>query len=215
MYTTHPPRAAARIFVAALFLVSSTSFATPIVVFDFDGPGGGFENAPELAAAGITINPWSDLDGTLTNFTGNPGRAVAARDWHDGNELGFAIQVLPGFALTLDGFAFDQRASSSGPLDWQLSIGGIPLTGGLTSLGFTSLAEPLSLSGLSGLIPVALFGSGASSASGTWRIDNFSLTGQLQTLSTPVPEPQSWLLLLGGLALLFSYRRLSELKRSR
>ena len=204
MYTTNPPRAAARTLAVLAFVLCSTSFASPIVVFDFDGADG-FENLPQLAADGFTVSPSSDFDGALTDFAGNPGRAIAARDWLDGNVLTFSLQMLPGFALRLDGFAFDQRASASGPLEWALAIAGTPLATGQTSLGFATHSGAFSPLTLAGLIPVELVAGGASSASGTWRVDNFVLTGQVEALS--VPEPQTWLLLVAGLVMLTSYQR--------
>jgi hypothetical protein len=196
MYTNHPKRGVftyARHLTFFLLLQTSVlSLAVPITVFDFDTDAGEFENLPDLTVEGVSASAWTDTDGTLTNFAGISGRAIAARNWHDGNSLEFSLAVQPGFSLSLDGFEFAQRASSSGPLQWTLEILNQVAGSGLTSTAFSAFSGALALSDLSGIVPVVLTASGASSSSGTWRVDDFLLSGKV---TASVPEPPSWMLL--------------------
>jgi len=187
---------------------AASAGATPIVNFDFDDGSGGFLNAAALVAPGLSASAWSDLDGTLTSFTGNPGRALAAKSWNDGNALSFTLSAPPGLSWRFDDFSFDQRASSTGPLDWTLKMGGIVTANGSTTQGFTTVFGPGGLSGLAGDVLIELEAGGAPSATGTWRIDNFSLNGTIMQ----VPEPATLLMLTTGLIVLYG---LSGMRRRR
>jgi len=191
-----------------LIVVLTACEAAPgaaVVTSDFDTVSGGFENAVEVYVPHISATPWTGSDGSLTNFTGNPGRALGATGWHDGNAFSFSLTVEPGFALDLTGFSFDERASSAGPRSWGLSIAGQPLASGDTNTGtsFVTRAGPLNLAGLGGTVAVVLQGSVASSAAGTWRIDNVAFEGQV----TPIPLPAPFGLLAAGCVALVASRR--------
>ena len=197
MYThlrAHPRLLCLASVVALIPLWAPPASSTPVVGFDFDGAGGVFELSPDTLAPGLAAAPWSDLDGVFSSVAGNPGLALSSRSFHDGNSLLFALSVLPGYVLALDGFAFDQRASASGPSNWALSIAGAQVANGTTSTSFAGRSGMLGLSGLAGDVVIALSGTGASSSAGTWRVDNFSLTGAV----SPVPLPPSLLLLLSS-----------------
>jgi hypothetical protein len=177
------------------------SSAEVLLLFDFDDGLGGFENTPDQALPQLAAGSWTDLDGTLTNFGGNPGRALAARSFDDGNTLEFTFAIAPGFVLDLDGYAFDQRASSQGPANWTLIVDSATVASGETSLDFTLETGQTLVTGLMGAVTVGITGTGGSTNSGTLRIDNFSLSGQI----TAVPLPSS-LLLLGSTGILFGLR---------
>jgi hypothetical protein len=190
-----------------LLAVALPTQAATIVLYDFDASGGGFENRPEALATNISASAWSVRDGTLTDDPGNPGSAIVARSWHgdNGNAFTFHITVDPGYRLTLDGFSFDQWASGTGPSNWTLSIGGNSAASGITSTTFTNRSGSLSLGNFSGVVSVILFGNGGkeSTAQGTWRVDNFTLTGNV----THAPLPASLGLLASALLPLWGFRR--------
>ena len=188
-----------------LYLLSQASCAADIVVFDFEDAGGKFELTAEAIAPQLSASPWSDADGTLTSFSGNPGLALAARSWDDGNSLHFVLSTVPDQALHLDGFSFDQRASSSGATSWSLLVAGLEVATGSTAPNFTTESSAFSTGPLSGDIAIALFGSGASGSSGTWRIDNFTLSGGVTT----VPLPGSLVLMLSTICGLVGMRWLA------
>ena len=181
-----------------------TLASTTIVGYDFEDLSGAFENAPEISISTVEPTPWFDLRGSLTDFTGNPGRALAARTFLDGNTMMLVLNVLPGFSAQLDGYSFDHLASASGPMNWELEINTTPIASGATSTSFTNVSGALSLTDITDSITVELFGSAASSNSGTYRLDNFVLSGTV----TPVPLAPS--ILLFGSALAFVSTRLKR-----
>ncbi len=194
----------AAIFFAAITYCNTTLASTVVVGYDFEDPTGSFENAPETSIIGVDPEPWFDVQGSLTDFTGNPGRALAARTFLEGNAMVLVVNVLPGFSAMLDGYSFDHLASASGPMNWQLKINDLPIVSGVASTSFTSVNGGLSLSDITDSITVELFGSAATSYSGTYRLDNFGLSGTV----TPVPRAPS--IVLFGSALAFVSSRLKR-----
>jgi hypothetical protein len=162
--------------------------------YSFDGPGNTFVNAPDLLAAGVEAQAWRDTDGTLTSFTGNPGRALGAKAFHDGNRLTLSLNAELPLAPTL--LRFDQQSSSTGPRSWSLFINGTFISGGTPTTSFGTVLLPLSLAPAKAF-ELALEATGASSSLGTWRVDNLQLEGAL--VPKPVPIPASCGLMLAAL----------------
>lgn len=194
------------LFLSATLALASTHVrAAPLVGFDFDDGTGGFRTAPTFVAEGLAVTPWQAADGNLTSLAGATGRAAAATGWHDGNAFGFLLEVLPGWRAALSEFGFLQRASASGPQDWTLRVGTIDAASGVTSTTLSSRTGPLALADLQGVVPVALTGAGAGTASGSWRIDDFVLGGRLERIviePPPVGVPAPAPLTLAGAILL-------------
>lgn len=182
-----------------LFVTAAPLRAEILLRFDFENEAGDFENFPDHAAPHLAVGSWADLDGTLTSFAGNPGKAVAARSFDDGNTLLFTFELDPGFRLDLQGYSFDQRASSQGAAFWTLAVDATTVASGATSLEFSGMSGETLLADLNGAVTVAIMGTGGTGSSGTLRIDNFSLSGEI----TAVPLP-SGLLLLSSTGLLFA-----------
>ena len=186
-----------------MFVPTAPVRAESLLLFDFENDAGDFENMPDQVAAHLTVSGWTDLDGTLTNFAGNPGKALAARSFDDGNTLALTIEVEPGFRMNLNSYSFDQRASSQGPMNWSLAVDSATIASGPTSLDFTTVAAESLLAGMGGAVTVTVSGTDGATSSGTFRVDNFSLSGQI----TAVPLPPSLLLLLGSTSVLLSATR--------
>ncbi len=201
-------------------LGSAVAVAATIVSYTFDDGGATFINAPDAVAPNILASPWSDADGTLTNLNGlpTPGRAVAARSWHDGNNFELTLSVAPGFALDLTGYAFDEQGSNGGqglgPTAWSMFINSNLVASGSANRGSPggSHAGALLLSGLTGSVVIQLFATGSESsvalpddnaANATWRIDDFVLQGSVAA----VPLPPAVLLLGSAAAGLLGWRR--------
>jgi len=191
-----------RVAACSLFLALSQALAAPVqsatlATYDFDAGDGGFTMAPATLAPEVVAAPWRDADGSLTSFTGSPGRALGARHFADGNSLLWSAQASSGRQLQLDGLRFDQQASSSGPKFWAVRVNGELVASGATTLAFTAVHVPLALPARD-RVDIALDGFDASSTQGTWRIDNFQLLGA----TAPVPVPPALPLLASGLLLL-------------
>lgn len=199
--------------------------ATPVsLVYRFDD-GVSFVNPAldpgsvvpaELTGAGAA---WSDLDGTLTdlNGQGGTGRAIAARSWHDGNAFVFTLNLATGFKLDLTSIEFYEQGSSGGqglgPTQWKLSINGSDITGLQPAFrgnpgAVRSIDDTVLPDALTGLVSFEIFATGSENGTGvasnaTWRIDNFTLTGDL----TPIPVPAAAWLFGSALAGLAAWRR--------
>ena len=185
-------------FLATIAYCNITAASTTIVSYDFEDTAGSFENAAETSISEVEPSPWIDVHGSLTSFGGNPGRALAARTFLDGNTLILVMNVLTGFSIDLDGYSFDHQASASGPTSWDLKINGVPINSGATTTSFTNVSGGLALHDLTDPIVVELFGFAASSNSGTYRLDNFVLTGSV----TPILIVPGIVLFGSGLAFL-------------
>ena len=201
----HRPRRP-RVAHYALLIALSPTLATwaqaaPLAAYDFDAADGSFTQIPATLAPDLVATSWRDIDGSLTNFSGAPGRALGARSFDNGNSLLWSVRAVTGRQLRLDGLAFDQQASSTGPKFWALRVNGDTVASGATTTTFTSVRVLLALPALD-QIDIALDGFDASSALGTWRIDNFELLGA----TTPVPVPPALPLLASGLVLLAARR---------
>ena len=180
--------------------------ASTVVQFDFDDGADGFLNAPALTAPHLTAGEWSDTDKSLDSTIGNPGKAVIATKFDNGNTLGFKLSVADGFQLSLDGYGFDQRASATGPTAWSLSIDKTPVATGATVFdNFATSSGALTIGGLRGDVAIDLYADGAGTSQGTWRIDNFQLQGEVTPLAAPLPA--SLVLLASALLWLPRWRR--------
>ncbi|MGR8948365.1 MAG: hypothetical protein ACU84Q_09980 [Gammaproteobacteria bacterium] len=184
----------------ALFLgvspqIFCTASAETLIFYDFDGQDEIFELAPDVVAEGLAPLEWTVASSSLRDFGGNPGRALATSGFSDGNAFELIVGVASDMLVTLGGYAFDHMASSSGPTEWQLLINGNTIASGPTDETFTTVSGGLNLEPMADFFTIAIQASGASSNRGTFRLDNFSLTGSV----APVPLPPSFLLLLTSL----------------
>lgn len=195
-----------RLILLLLAALPLPVMASTVVQFDFDDGAGGFLNAPALIAPHLTAGEWSDSDKSLGSASGNPGKAVSATKFDDGNTLGFKLSVADGYQLSLDGYSFDQRASATGPTAWSLSAATAQVASGATVFGnFANSSGALNVGGLHGEVAIDLYADGAGTSQGTWRIDNFQLQGEVTPL--PAPLPASLVLLASALLWLPRWHR--------
>ncbi len=173
--------------------------AATLAAYDFDAADGSFTLEVDTLAPSLSATAWQDLDGSLTSFAGKPGRALGARSFDNGNSLRLSLQAAAGQRLTLEHLSFDQQASASGPKTWAARINGELVSSASTTTGYTSIAIPLTLAAGT-LFEISLEGSDASSGQGTWRIDNFVLTGSTSPVPVPTALPLFGAALMGLLA---------------
>lgn len=181
------PRKILRAAVCGICLgVVQTALASSVLTsFDFDDDSGGFRNGPDLVAVGLTVPGWYAATGSVADFGGVEGRALAARNFAAGNALVLDIGIAPGFSVDLSTVAFDHLASASGPTGWALHVSGAEIVAGSTPSSFERFEEVLDLTGLSGTVRIELRGAGASSNNGTYRVDNFVLGGAVSAVPLP------------------------------
>lgn len=201
MYTKQVKYSRILAMLSLTILYFSQSSQASVLSFNFEDAAGDFETSADTFDPGIVATEWLTQQGSVLDFTGDPGRALGARTFANGNALQLRLVVADGLALSIDSFAFDHFASSTGPQAWQLRINGDELASGAAPASFASANGDLMLDNLVGEISLAIVGTQASSNGGTYRIDNFVLNGVL----TPVPLPPSVALL--AIALGFISRR--------
>jgi hypothetical protein len=197
---------------ALISLISSIPQAEAALVahYDFEDAAGNFSNLAELLAPELSASAWADADNTLGSAAGNPGFALNARNFHDGNQFFVNLSPAAGFELSLTGISFDHRISATGPTDWELRLNGTPIASGITSTTFKS--ENITFESIASGDPLvlALYGSGAGGSTGTMRLDNVSISGTLSAAS-PVPLPAAvWLFAPALFGLIRSARGATE-----
>ena len=163
-----------------------------------------------LFAAGTTNNArQGDIAGQALSLQGGTGVA------NNGRNITFNVSTL-GFSNIAISFATQGTSTGFNSNQFQYSLDGInfidfgspyvPLS------AFGSLPVVFTLSSILGLNnnPMAAFRivfDGATSSTGTNRIDNFVIEGTPVDTSSTIPEPMSVMLLLTGLGGLFKFKR--------
>ena len=185
----------------------ATTQAETVLMYDFEDTNGDFDLTADLVASGLDPAAWQVAASSIRDFSGNPGRAMASSGFASGNTFLLNVAVEPGSVVQLTGFSFDQLASASGPANWQLQINGLEVAGGTTTNTFTTEAALFDFAPLTDSFVVGLSGAGASSNLGTFRVDNFTLSANIQ----PVPLPASAGLLAAACLGLGSRKRKTRL----
>lgn len=200
-----------------IFLAASQARADELAVWNFNdsninvdhGSGTLTSNliaANILFAAGTTNNArQGDIAGQALSLQGGTGTA------NNGRNITFNVSTL-GFSNIIVSFATQGTSTGFNSNQFQFSLDGInfvdfgppyvPLT------AFGTLPVVFTLSSILGLNnnPTAAFRivfNGATSSTGTNRIDNFVVEGTSET----IPEPMSVMLLLTGLAGLYKLKK--------
>lgn len=177
--------------------LSSPASAATLVAFDFDEPGGVFAPQPDALDAAFLDARIELASGPLADVAGNPGRALVADGFVDGNRVELRANLRPGWRVRITRIGFDQRASASGPQTWTLSQGTSLLATGATSSAFGRVSEAVDFLLTGDALALAIGGSGASSARGTLRLDNVLVEGEAQPVPLPAAAALAALPLLG------------------
>jgi len=166
-----------------------------VVEYLFDGSDGSEDAfAPSRVLEGVTSSAMVRGSGVSARAG---SEAFAGGTWTTASELDasdyFSFTLAPdvGTSMTLTQFDFDERRSGSGPTAWTLKTSVDSFTESVFTFSIPDTADTrshtvvlsTSFENISGAVEFRLFGHGAESSSGTWRIDNVSITG------TVVPEP--------------------------
>lgn len=163
-----------------------------------------------LFAAGTTNNArQADIAGQALSLQGGTGVA------NNGRNITFNVSTL-GFSNIVVSFATQGTSTGFNSNQFQYSLDGInfidfgppyvPLS------AFGSLPVVFTLSSILGLNnnPTAAFRivfNGATSSTGTNRIDNFVIEGTAVDTNSTIPEPMTAVLLLTGLGGLYKFRK--------
>jgi hypothetical protein len=139
--------------------------------------------AGSLAVADLTAN--GEAPDSASGYTaGSGGQSVSANGWNGStNFWQLAITIQPGLTLQITGVYFATRSSATGPTNWSLAYSangyGSSLAGGglRTNASFEAATATVSAVAATNALSVRLYGSGAASAAGTWRLDDLTVQG--------------------------------------
>ena len=155
-----------------------------LVYYDFDNGGATLVKTPEFVAPHLSATTAEAVAGFVTNYAGNPstGRALGGTGWTGtGSHVTFTVSVSNGYEATLTGMRFDDQRSASGPTNWLIRHSGdaygLALGNGTTHTSFATNELGFMLGPLTGSVTFRIHGEGASTNSGTWRVDNVRLLG--------------------------------------
>jgi len=181
--------------VSITVIPEAVATITNLVYFDFETSAGVFEVSPEMAAGHLQASDFGIHNDNPQFFKGNPGQALAGTGWDAADEsryFSMSVTVDSGYAMHITSVSFDDRASGTGPVDWTVvssrdtfnTAWGTGATH-VDSFG-PNLIEHME-SDVTGTLEIRIAGANASSASGTWRIDNVRLMGYV------VPTGAAWI----------------------
>ncbi len=118
----------------------------------------------------------------------------------------FSVTLTPnsGYQLDIASLSFGSRSTSTGPTAFAIrssadNYAANLASGSLTNDGswYSSGSISITLSAVTTATTLRIYGSGASSAAGTLRLDDISFAGSV----TPIPEPSTYAAIFGTLAL--------------
>jgi len=184
---------------------------TPIAQWTFDGSSQAPASVvPDATGSNFTLN-----SGGVTFPQGNPStsQAISGTGWNvsDGVKWwDFTVTANAGYLLDLTSLTFDDQRSSSGPVNWSVTINGVAAASGQNTHGVFS-TYPMNTVDLTAFpdmtsVDVRIFGYGASGSTGTWRLDNVTLNGTVPSVPDSLPLEFAAVTVLG---MLFLSRRLA------
>ena len=202
-------------FPILAWLAGATLIQAQVVVYNF-GSAGSPTSTASVVAANLTASVFAGNLGSPTTGSGSPvfsagsgGSFFSASSWTGAapgsNYFEFTLTPSAGYALSLSSISLGYRATGTGPTAFAIrssadAFGASLVGGSITndSAWHSSGALSITLSSLTTATTIRVYGSGASSGSGTFRIDDVSLAGSLALVA--VPEPSAYGGILGAIA---------------
>jgi hypothetical protein len=185
-----------------------------IVTYAF-GSAAAPTSAATFVAANLSASVFSGNLGSPATNSGTPvysagsgGGYFTASVWTGSapgtNYFEFTLTPDSGYEFSLSSISFGYRATGTGPNAFAVRSSSDSFASALTSGVITSDSSwhstgtlSITLSSLTAATTLRVYGFGASSGSGTLRVDDVTLNGTV----TAIPEPSAYAALLGAVAL--------------
>ncbi len=176
--------------IAVLCIVPQVDGATTLYFNNFGTTtitGATYTGVPTLDAA-ITTAVWTTSASGFTSFGGSSGQALSLGNSSGTPTITLTLTLDALYTLDLASWSFWRQRSSSGAQNWSLSVNGtavnagtVPTTGASTG---TLTPSTTAFGGSAGLSQYTFqFSLSGASGTGTFRLDDFLLTG---TFAAPV-----------------------------
>ena len=196
-------------------LAMTCAVQAQIVIYSFGTSGSPTTNASSTASD-VSASVFSGLNGTPATGSGSPvysagsgGSYFTATAWTGAapgsNYFQFTITPDFGYSISTTTLTFGYRATPTGPTAYSIRSSADSYTANLASGSFTNDGNwssvgsiSITLSGLVSATTLRLYGSGASTAGGTLRVDDVGLSGTV----TAIPESSTYAAILGTVTLL-------------
>lgn len=197
------------------FVASCGVMRAQLVTYSFGSAASPTTSATSFDSL-VTVSVFSGSLGTPTTGSGTPvysagsgGSFFTATAWTGTapgtNYFQFTVTPTAGYEFSATSISFGYRATSTGPTSlairssadsYSTSLATATLTNDSTWYASGNLS--ITLSGLNSATTFRIYGSGASSAAGTFRVDDVVLNG---AVTSAVPEPSTYAAIFGALAL--------------
>jgi hypothetical protein len=186
--------------LSLLFCLNTTNFSQAIAVWEFDS-----QTAATTTPTNGTVTDATWSTGTVTYPAGNSAvatdKAISTTGFNStaintAKYLQFTITPNASYAMALNSISFFDTKSATGPSSWvlrsSLDAYATNINGaiGVPGTAFTATPQSIELGldfqNITTGITFRLYGYGASSAAGTWRLDDLTMDGSLYNVSNPV-----------------------------
>ncbi len=155
--------------------------------YTFDAADVSFTNIAAYTGPWINASRVTTADGTYSSAGGASGQAISDTGWTGTGYTAYftvGLTVSNGHQVQLRNLQFVDRASATGPLTWRLRSSldnyAADLASGAAHQNFaTNVISLASLAATTGTVTLRVYGQGASSASGTWRMDDLLVGGRI------------------------------------
>lgn len=171
-------------------ILNKLSFGQIIYQHGFDAGITGtsiYTVAPITIDANLNSSFWSTAPTTFTSFAGTTATALSISNSGGTPTYSLTYNVVSGFNCDITAFSFWSKRSNTGAQNWTLTVNGATTIGAGTTptAGISTgvLAVSNAANGLSGTVNVVLQLGGASST-GSFRLDDFTLYGNVYPVST-------------------------------
>ncbi len=192
-------------------IVSSNIVVTnvvPVVIYQHDfgttGPTSKpYTVDPPIFATNLSSSAWTTSTTTFTGSPGSSGGSLSSTPGTASHTYTLTFNVASGYTLSITSFNFWRISSGTGPTAWAMTVNGTSVGSGLitttgAAIGQTNVTN--TIAGLTGTITVIYTVSGGSSSSGTNRLDDFTLNGNVTCLTPSAPSAANSTTIYDGIA---------------